>query len=75
VAFAIGSVYALSILPGMRGDNGFVALLDGWANNLFDAGVISLAIAHAWRYREDRRAWLCLAAALTAYLSGGLGYY
>ena len=73
--FVLGVAYAVSLLPGVRGGSGYVVLLDGWANNLFAAGVIVLTVLRAVANRQERGAWLCFAGALTTYLCGNLGYY
>lgn len=73
--FGLGAVYAVSLLPGVRAGPGFLALPDGWANTLFIVGIIALLVLRGAPDRPGRRAWWCLAAALTAYLAGSLGYY
>ena len=75
VVFALGAAYAVTLVPGVRDAPGYVALLDGWANNLFGLGVVVLIVERAVRDREDRAAWLFFAAALSAYLGGSVAYY
>jgi diguanylate cyclase (GGDEF)-like protein len=71
----LGAGYAVSLLPGVRPTGGFVALLDGWLNNAFIAGVVVLLGARAALRREDRGAWWCLTAGMAAHLGGSLAYY
>jgi diguanylate cyclase len=75
VVAALAVVYGASLLPGVRSGAGYVVLLDGWANNLCIGGVAALALARAVRTTQDRVAWLCFAAGVTAYLAGNLVYY
>jgi diguanylate cyclase (GGDEF)-like protein len=68
-------VYAVSLVPGVRGTSGFLPLVDGWLNAVVDAAVIVLVLLRARRDRRERAAWACLAAALLCALAGSLGYY
>jgi diguanylate cyclase (GGDEF)-like protein len=72
---ALALVYGTSLLPGMRSGTDYVALLDGWVNNLCIAGIVVLVVVRAVRTAEDRLAWVWFAAALAAYLLGNLAYY
>ena len=69
-------VYALSFLPGVRGDGPrLIPLLDlGLGEGL---QVLSglLCLARAWWDRAARRAWLLLGLAPLAYSTGDLVYY
>jgi hypothetical protein len=71
----LGCGYAVSLVPGVRRGEGYVAALDGWANCLFMTGVIALVLVRATRDRRNRAAWLCFALGLVCYLAGSLGYY
>jgi hypothetical protein len=71
----LGAGYAVSLVPGVRGGEGYVAALDGWANCLFVTGVILLVLVRASGDRDNRTAWLCFALALASWLAGSLGYY
>ncbi len=71
----LGAGYAVSLLPGVRTAPGFVALLDGWLNNAFIAGVVVLLGARAVLRPDDRGAWWCLTAGMAAHLGGSLAYY
>lgn len=75
VVFGLGVVYAVSLLPGVRTSRGYVALLDGWANNLFTVGVVVLLVVRAGTYRQARAGWSFFAAAALLYVCGSLGYY
>ncbi|WP_369131962.1 putative bifunctional diguanylate cyclase/phosphodiesterase [Modestobacter sp. I12A-02662] len=70
-----GAGYAVSLVPGLRGAAGFQPLLDGWLNNVFLAGVVTLLAIRAARATTDRAAWWCLTAGLAAKLFGSLAYY
>ena len=37
---ALGLVYAVSLVPGVRQTSGFLPLLDGWLNAIVDTAVI-----------------------------------
>ncbi len=70
------AVYALTFLPGVRGDGPqFIPLLDiGLGDGLqVLAGV--LCLARAWWDRAGRRAWLLLGAGPLAYSMGDFYYY
>jgi diguanylate cyclase (GGDEF)-like protein len=71
----LGAGYAVSLVPGVRGGEGYVAALDGWANCLFVTGVIALVLVRATGDRDNRAAWLCFAFGLASWLAGSLGYY
>src|SRR4051812_5927679 len=71
----LGTCYALSLVPGLRGGSGYQPLLDGWLNNLYLAGVVALLGTRAVRATADRAAWWCLAVGMTAKLVGSLAYY
>ena len=60
----LGCGYAVSLVPGVRRGEGYVAALDGWVNCLFVTGVIALVLVRATRDRENRAAWLCFALGL-----------
>jgi len=75
VALVLALVYAGSLLPGVRGTDGFRPLVDGWLNAVVDAMVVGLVLLRAWRDRRERSAWACLAAGLVCALAGSISYY
>jgi diguanylate cyclase (GGDEF)-like protein len=75
LVLTLGAGYAVSLLPGVRPEAGYLPLLDGWLNNTFLAGVVVLLGARAALGRSDRAAWWCLTAGLAAKLVGSIAYY
>ena len=75
VLVVAGAVYAVSLVPGVRGGAGSVPVLDEWLNSIFDAGVVVAVLACGYRRREERVVWWSLGAGLAAALAGSLGYY
>jgi diguanylate cyclase len=75
VVSLLALVYAVTLLPGVRSEQGFDALVDGWLNLVVDAGVLAVLVLRALADRRDRTAWLCMAAALASALAASTAYY
>src|SRR5687768_14577900 len=75
VVLALGTIYLVSLIPGIRGDPGLVPLLDHWLSGTFRAGVIVLLVVQGRIDRRLRAAWWLLAAGLAVALMGSIGYW
>ena len=66
---ALGAAYGLTLVPGARDGTGYVAPLDGWANNAFVAGIIALLVLRGAVDRPARAAWPELSAGAIQHAS------
>jgi signal transduction histidine kinase len=71
----LGSVYAVTLVPGVRSDPGYRADIDGWLNMTVDALVIVVLALRTLHDRRDRAAWLLMTAGLVAAFAASIGYF
>jgi signal transduction histidine kinase len=72
---ALGAVYAVSLVPGVRPTPGYRAALDGWLNMTVDALVILVLALRVAADRRDRAAWLFMTVGLVAAFAGSTTYF
>src|SRR3712207_4057833 len=72
---ALGAVYAVSLVPGVRPTPGYQAALDGWLNMTVDALVILVLALRVTADRRDRAAWLFMTVGLVAAFAGSTTYF
>jgi diguanylate cyclase len=74
IAAVLTATYTLSLLANAAGARGLLATLAVGGKALFLVGLAGLLVVRALLTAQDRRAWLCLAAAVAAYTVGTAGY-
>lgn len=74
MAFLLGAVYVVSLLPFVHGGSGTQPAFDVWLNLLVKAVAIAVVVLRGWIDRRMRRAWWFLALGLFAGLLGSAGY-
>ena len=72
---ALGAVYAVSLVPGVRPTPGYQAALDWWLNMTVDALVILVLALRVAADRRDRAAWLFMTVGLVAAFAGSTTYF
>src|SRR4051812_38293192 len=74
IATVLVTTYGLSLLANALGAHGLLATLAVGGKAFFLVGLVALLLMRALLTTQDRRAWLCLAAAVAAYTVGTAGY-
>jgi signal transduction histidine kinase len=72
---ALGAVYAVTLVPGIRPAPGYQAALDWWLNMTVDGLVILVLALRVLVDRTDRVAWLIMTMGLVAAFAGSTTYY
>ena len=72
---ALGSVYAVTLVPGVRAEPGYRPAIDWWLNMTVDALVIVVLALRTVLDRRDRAAWAFMTAALVAAFAGSTAYF
>jgi signal transduction histidine kinase len=72
---ALGAVYAVSLVPGIRPAPGYHAAIDGWLNMTVDGLVILVLALRVLVDRSDRMAWLFMTVGLVAAFAGSTTYF
>jgi len=72
---ALGAVYALTLVPGVRPTPGYQAGLDWWLNMAVDGLVILVVLLRVLADRTDRAAWLLMTLGLVAAFAGSTSYF
>src|SRR3712207_8089082 len=67
---ALGAVYGVTLVPGVRSAPGYRAALDWWLNMTVDALVILVLALRVAADRRDRAAWLFMTVGLVAAFAG-----
>lgn len=75
LTFALGTVYGLTLLPGIRPTPGYQAAVDWWLNMAVDGLVIVVLALRTVVDRRDRTAWLTMTAGLIAAFAGSTAYF
>ena len=75
VTLALGSVYALLLVPGVRPTPGYQPAIDWWLNMAVDALVILVLTVRIVVDRTDRTAWLVMVAGLLVAFAGSTAYF
>jgi signal transduction histidine kinase len=71
----LASVYAVTLVPGVRPTSGYQPAIDWWLNMTVDAAVIVVLALRTLVDRRDRAAWLFMTAGLLAAFAGSTTYY
>ncbi|SDO21874.1 Signal transduction histidine kinase [Geodermatophilus sp. DSM 45219] len=72
---ALGTVYAVTLLPGIRPAPGYRSAIDGWLNMTVDGLVILVLALRCVLDRRDRAAWLFMTAGLVAAFGASTTYF
>ena len=72
---ALGLVYAVLLVPGVRPTSGYNALIDAWLNGLVRLGVIAVLFVRSQIDRRERTAWLFLCAGMVNSLVASITYF
>ncbi len=72
---ALGAVYAVTLVPGIRSTPGYQPAIDGWLNMTVDGLFVLVIALRVLVDRRDRAAWLCMTAGLVAAFAGSTTYY
>ncbi len=72
---ALGAVYALTLVPGVRPTPGYRTGLDWWLNMAVDGLVILVLALRVLADRTDRAAWSFMTAGLVAAFAGSTSYF
>ncbi|SHN66447.1 Signal transduction histidine kinase [Geodermatophilus obscurus] len=75
LTLALGAVYAVTLVPGVRLTPGYRAALDWWLNMAVDGLVILVLALRVLVDRRDRAAWLLMTAGLGAAFAGSTAYF
>ncbi len=75
LTLALGTVYAVTLVPGVRPTPGYRPALDWWLNMTVDALVILVLALRVLVDRRDRAAWLFMTAGLVAAFAGSTTYF
>jgi signal transduction histidine kinase len=75
VTLALGSVYAVLLIPGVRPTPGYQPAIDWWLNMTVDALVIVVLTVRTMVDRTDRPAWLMMIAGLLVAFVGSTAYF
>ncbi len=75
LTLALGTVYAVTLVPGVRPTPGYRPALDWWLNMTVDGLVVLVLVLRVLVDRRDRAAWLFMAAGLVAAFAGSTAYY
>jgi signal transduction histidine kinase len=75
LTLALGAVYAVTLVPGVRPTPGYQAVIDWWLNTIVDGLVILVLALRVLVDRRDRVAWLFMIAGLVAALAGSTAYF
>ena len=75
VTLVLGSVYAVTLVPGVRPTAGYQPAIDWWLNMAVDALVILVLAMRAVVDRTDRTAWMVMTAALLLAFLGSTMYF
>ncbi|TQN42953.1 signal transduction histidine kinase [Blastococcus colisei] len=71
----LGSLYAVTLLPGVRQAPGYQAAIDWWLNTIVDGLVIVVLGLRTVIDRRDRAAWLFMTAGLVAAMAASTSYF
>jgi signal transduction histidine kinase len=71
----LGSVYAVTLVPGVRPTPGYQPAIDWWLNMTVDALVVLVIVLRTRVDRTDRAAWLSITAGLVAAFAGSTAYF
>jgi diguanylate cyclase (GGDEF)-like protein len=69
------AVFAVSVVPGVRGYTGYRVLLDGWLSDGLYVLATVIVGQRALLRRQDRLAWGVLAAGMASYTAGNIYYF
>ncbi len=72
---SLGTVYAVTLVPGVRQAPGYQPALDWWLNMTVDGLVILVVLLRVVADRRDRVAWLVMALGLLAAFAGSTTYF
>src|SRR3712207_2121688 len=72
---ALGAVYGISLVPGVRSAPGYRPDVDWWLNMTVDGLVILVLVLRVVADRRDRAAWVLMAAGLVAAFAGSTTYF
>src|SRR3712207_6015124 len=72
---ALGAVYGISLVPGVRSGPGYRPDLDWWLNMTVDGLVIVVLVLRVVADRRDRAAWLVMTVGLVAAFAGSITYF
>src|SRR3712207_6243553 len=72
---ALGAVYGVTLVPGVRSAPGYQAAIDWWLNMTVDALVILVLALRVAADRRDRAAWLFMTVGLVAAFAGSTTYF
>jgi hypothetical protein len=72
---ALGAVYAVTLVPGIRPTPGYRAAIDWWLNMTVDGLVILVLALRVLVDRRDRAAWLVMTLGLVAAFTGSTAYF
>lgn len=75
VTLALGLVYAVLLVPGVRPTPGYQPAIDWWLNMTVDALVILVLAVRAVADRSDRAAWMMMVAGLLLAFVGSTTYF
>ena len=75
VTLALGSVYAVTLVPGVRPAPGYQPAIDWWLNMTVDLLVILVLAMRTVVDRTDRTAWLVMVAGLLVAFLGSTAYF
>jgi signal transduction histidine kinase len=75
VTLALGSVYAVLLVPGVRPTPGYQPAIDWWLNMTVDALVILVLAVRTVVDRTDRTAWMMMVAGLLVAFVGSTAYF
>ena len=75
LVLALGAVYGVTLVPGVRSAPGYRAALDWWLNMIVDALVILVLALRIAADRRDRVAWLSMTVGLGAAFAGSTTYF
>jgi signal transduction histidine kinase len=75
LALVLGSVYAVTLVPGVRPTPGYQPAVDWWLNMTVDALVILVLALRSLVDRRDRAAWLFMTAGLVTAFAASSAYF
>ena len=75
LTLALGSVYALTLVPGVPPTPGYQPAVDWWLNMTVDALVVLVLALRTLVDRRDRAAWSFMTAGLVAAFAGSTSYF
>jgi signal transduction histidine kinase len=75
LTLALGSVYAVLLVPGVRPTPGYQPAIDWWLNMTVDALVVLVLALRTAVDRTDRTSWLMMVAGLLVAFAGSTAYF